>query len=288
MSIYANPPAEGESHSASQTLTPEEVAAWMRALDASEERERYRALLALAHAPRPLSPELVQRLEKLLHDPSRLVREQVRQLGPFTVAARAARMETSVPGAERAQLSPASPLLALLSFGSAIPGLMASVLSLMAYYAQGRFPFPSPLEVLMVVNLGLVLPFLLMGGLLMSEGSTPKRLAKGLAYGALLGAVGLTLGLQPAFDQLWAIQFSEAQAMRYRAFLSPQQVGMALLPLYVGQLFQLYFCGQALRQADAKLREEQALLLSGSASSVSAPQTAATSAEPGAAPGDLG
>lgn len=286
MSIHASPPAEDERPAS--PLTPEEVTTWMRALDASEERERYRALLALAQAPRPFSPEQVKRLEQLLNDPSRLVREQVRQLGPFTVAARAARLDAPSPGGVRPELSPASPLLALLSFGSAIPGLMASALSLMAYYAQGRFPFPSPLEVLLVVNLGLVLPFLLMGGLLMTAGLTPKRLAQGLAYGALLGALVLTFGLQPAFDAWWALQFTEEQVQRYRAFVSAQQVGMALLPLYVGQLFQLYFCGQALTSAEQQLRAEQATLLPEAELSGMAAPHSVPSVESASEPGNLG
>lgn len=203
-----------------------------------------------------VSPAFLERLEKRLADPSRLVREQVRALGPFTVAAKAAKLQEESPGLLPEERSPANGLLALVSFASATTGIMGTSLSLLHYYTMGSFPFPSALEVLLTVNMTLTLPFVLLGVLLLLPGRLQKQLAQGFAWVAIIGSLILVGGLQVAFDQWWSYLFLEEQQARYSAFLSPQQVGMALSPIIAGQLMQLFFGSKVLAEERAKRGQE--------------------------------
>lgn len=258
-------PARGTAQRASPPpgLSADQEQALLSALVSSEERTRFQALLTLGELKKEaekrgpvdfdtlVSVRLFSAVEKLLNDPSRQVREQVRHLGPFTVAARAARLQEEAPSLSAEQVSPPRPMMALVSFGSSATGLLAVGLSVMHYYAMGYFPFPEPLEVLLFVMVALVLPFVVVGGLLLLPGREQKTVAMGLAWGYLAFSLLLVAGLQVAFDQWWAFQFSSERQEAYRAFLSPVQVGMALLPVIMGQAMQLYFCSQVLAQEKA-------------------------------------
>lgn len=245
------------------SLSAEEEDSLLHALASDEERVRFQALLTLGelkkdaekHGPVDLSRLVSERLfrgvEALLNDPSRQVREQVRHLGPFTVAARAARSQEEAPSLSPGEDSPPRPMMALVSFGSAATGVLATALSLMHYYALGNFPYPSPLEVLLAVNAVLTLPFVVLGGLLLMPGRAQKKLALWGAWVSLLGSLLMIAGLQVAFDQWWAYQFSTEKQLAYRDFLSPVQVAMAMLPVLLGQGMQLYFASQVLTRERA-------------------------------------
>lgn len=211
-------------------------------LSSPEEQTRYQALLELRDAASVPSPVLAARLESLEEDPSRLVRQLAREL---SVQHRPAVAEAEEVVAAPEQ-SPGSTLLALISMGSALTGLLGVGMSLLNYYLFQRFPFPAPIDVLGVVILVLVLPYVALALLLLFPGRLQKRIALGYAYFSLVLCLVLVAGLLPAFDTWWYYQFTERDQILFRNFLSPFQVALALSPVLAGQLLQIYYLNQFL------------------------------------------
>lgn len=239
-----------------QVLEPEVLEALLGQLDASDEKVRVQALLTLQGHGGAYPEALVRRLDQLSGDPSRIVREQARVLAAGVRSPRSVALSALGAAHLPENASPANGVLALLSFGSATSGLLLTVMSLIQYYALGGFPFPSPLEVLFWLNLGLTLPFVLLGVVLLLPGRGQKRLAVSGAWVSVLVWLGVALGARNVFERLWLEHFTPAMQLKYLAFLSPGTLLVALAPLLAGQLLLAYLGGQVLvREAQAETQQ---------------------------------
>lgn len=218
---------------------------FLERLSSQDETTRYKALLELKETPKAATSRIVHLLEELERDPSRPVRQLSRELHNQFTRAAGGTVQEAINEVTTDEY-PGSPLLMLVSFGSTLTGIIGTGMSLLSYYLMGKFPFPNPIDVLLVVNIFLTLPYFVLGVLLLFSGKVQKQIALFYAYASLLGCLVLIGGLQFAFDAWWAVQFTQADQVSFRNFLSPFQLTTGLMPVIAGQALQIYFLTQFL------------------------------------------
>lgn len=202
------------------------------------EKIRMTSLLRLQEL-KTMSPAILEMVETLSADSSREVRTAARALLKShgqDVTSKDQRRQSRVQKQHKGNI-----ILALVSFGSASTGILATIFTLISYYTMKKFPFPEPAAVLFWVNAILTVPYMILGGLLLFPGQTQRSIASGYALFSLIGSLAAILGVQPLYNHFWAVQFTIEKQASYSAFLSPERVVIMLLPVILGQAMLLYF-----------------------------------------------
>jgi len=219
------------------TFSEEEL---LEELSSREEDTRYKALVKLRDPDVAITEALVRRTHEMLNDSSRPVRDMAREILQTRVRTRS-EVQGEISPERDTSPYPGSMLLALISWASALTGILGTAFCILSYYLEKKLPFPNAIDTIVIVNLVLTLPYLVIGLLLLFPGKGIKQLAYYHGILSLLLCLALVVGTIQVFEAYWAIQFTTEDAERFRNFLSPFQMALLLMPVIAGQSLQIYF-----------------------------------------------